>query len=183
MSWATNFPFRPPPKKFRFQAMGHFLGLTPVLAVPRLCQIISISTLNFGPFQRNLVETSVPSKKMTQNNTGPCPGRNYGETTVFTFSRKVVFWLKMHFNPKNTQIFLRDWYLFGKKHFFLWTIFSGRGKNMVREWMKWMFFWGPKSWFLIEKSNFCHTTPILVNGPFVALGETVHFPPWELFYD
>ena len=26
-------------------------------------------------------------------------------------------------------------------------------------------------------------TPILVNGPFVALGEAVHFPPWERFSD
>ena len=41
---------------------------------------------------------------------------------------------------------------------------------------------GPKSRFLVQKSNFCHTTPILVNGPFVALGETVHFPHWERFF-
>ena len=27
---ATTFPFGPPPKKFRFRAMGHFSGLTPV---------------------------------------------------------------------------------------------------------------------------------------------------------
>ena len=26
-------------------------------------------------------------------------------------------------------------------------------------------------------------TPILVNGPFVALGVTVRFPPWEWFFD
>ena len=70
----------------------------------------------------------------------------------------------------------------GKGNFFLRTTFSGRGQNMVRV-QKWMFFWGPKSWFLAKKSNFCHTTPILDNGPFVALGETVHFLPWELFFD
>ena len=35
---------------------------------------------------------------------------------------------------------------------------------------------GPKN------SDFCHTNPILVNGPFVALGETVHFPRWERFF-
>ena len=46
------------------------------------------------------------------------------------------------------------------------------------------FFWGgPISRFLAQKSNFCHTTPILVNGPFVAVGKTVHFPPWEQFFD
>ena len=30
-------------------------------------------------------------KKMTQKDNGPGPGRNYGETGVFTFGRKVVF--------------------------------------------------------------------------------------------
>ena len=34
-----------------------------------------------------------------------------------------------------------------------------------------------------QKSEICHTTPLLVDGPFVALGETVHFPPWEQFFD
>ena len=48
---------------------------------------------------------------------------------------------------------------------------------------KWAFFLGPKSWFLAKKSDFCHTTPILVNDPFVALGVTVHFPPWDRFFD
>ena len=32
---------------------------------------------------------------------------------------------------------------------------------------------GPKSRVLAKKSDFCHTTPILVNDPFVALGVTV----------
>ena len=40
------------------------------------------------------------------------------------------------------------------------------------------FFLGPKSRFLVQKSDFCHTTPILVNDPFLALGMTVNFPPW-----
>ena len=39
-------------------------------------------------------------KKMTQNDNGPGPGRNYGETDVFTFGRKVFFGLKMGFKPK-----------------------------------------------------------------------------------
>ena len=30
ISGATTFPFGPPQKKFRFRAMGHFSGLTPV---------------------------------------------------------------------------------------------------------------------------------------------------------
>ena len=45
------------------------------------------------------------------------------------------------------------------------------------------FFLGPKFRFLVQKSNFCHTTPILVNDPFLALTMTVHFPPWERFLD
>ena len=40
-------------------------------------------------------------KKMTQNDNRPGPGRNYGETSVFTFGRKVVFGLKMGLTPKN----------------------------------------------------------------------------------
>ena len=28
-----------------------------------------------------------------------------------------------------------------------------------------------------------HTAPTLVNDPFVALGVTVHFPPWDQFFD
>ena len=38
---------------------------------------------------------------MTQKDNGPGPGRNYGETGVFTFGRKVVFGLKMGLTPKN----------------------------------------------------------------------------------
>ena len=46
-----------------------------------------------------------------------------------------------------------------------------------------LFSGGPKFRFLAKKSDFYHTTPILVKSPFVALGETVHFPPWEQFFD
>ena len=38
---------------------------------------------------------------MTQKDNGPGLGRNYGETGVFTFGRKVVFGLKMGLTPKN----------------------------------------------------------------------------------
>ena len=44
------------------------------------------------------------------------------------------------------------------------------------------FFW-PEISIFGQKSNFCHTTPILVNDPFLALGMTVNFPPWERFFD
>ena len=52
-------------------------------------------------FQRNSGEPVGAIKKMTQKDNGPGPGRNYGETGVFTFSRKVVFGLKMGLTPKN----------------------------------------------------------------------------------
>ena len=45
------------------------------------------------------------------------------------------------------------------------------------------FFLGPKSRFLVQNFDFCHTNPILVNDPFLALGMTVYFPPWERFFD
>ena len=70
----------------------------------------------------------------------------------------------------------------GKGTFFLWTTFSSRGQNMVNP-QKWQPFFGPKIWFLAQKSNFCHTTPILVDDPFLALGMTVNFPHWKPFFD
>ena len=45
------------------------------------------------------------------------------------------------------------------------------------------FFVGPKSSDFGPKLRFRHTTPNFVNGPFVALGETVHFQPLERFFD
>ena len=48
---------------------------------------------------------------------------------------------------------------------------------------KWLLFLGQKFRFLVQKSNFCHTTPFLVDDPFLALGMTVNFPPWERFFD
>ena len=44
-------------------------------------------------------------------------------------------------------------------------------------------FLGPKFWFLAKKSDCCHTTPILVGDPFLALGMAVNFPPWKTFSD
>jgi len=44
-------------------------------------------------------------------------------------------------------------------------------------------FLGPKFQFLAKKSDFCHTTPIFVDDPFLALVMTVNFPPWKRFFD
>merc|ERR1712012_1442436 len=46
-----------------------------------------------------------------------------------------------------------------------------------------MHFLGPKFQFLAKKSDFCHTTPILVDDPFLALDMTVNFPPSKRFFD
>ena len=78
-----------------------FLGSPLFLAVLGLCHNRGISTLNFGPFSTKLGGTVRAIKKMTQKDNGPGPGRNYGETGVFTFGRKVVFGLKMSLTPKN----------------------------------------------------------------------------------
>ena len=43
-------------------------------------------------------------------------------------------------------------------------------------------FLDPKFWFLAKQSDFCHMTPILVDEPFLALGMTVNFPPWETIF-
>ena len=44
-------------------------------------------------------------------------------------------------------------------------------------------FLGPKFRFLAKKSDFCHTTQIFVDDPFLALNMTVNFPPWKQFFD
>ena len=57
---------------------------------------------------------------------------------------------------------------------------------VARTWLEYKsvcLFLGPKFRFLAKKSDFCHTTPILVDDPFLALGMTVNFPPWEQFFD
>merc|ERR1712016_192839 len=95
---ATTFPLEPSPKKFRFRARSHFLGLTPVFGHSH---VRGVPTLNFGPISTELGGTVWAIKKMTQKDNRPGPGWNYGETGVFMFGRKVVFGLKMGFTPKN----------------------------------------------------------------------------------
>ena len=71
-----------------------------ILAILGQCPISIISTLNFGPWSTKLGGTIRATKKMTHIDNGHCHSRNYGETTVFTFCRKVVFGPKIHFFPK-----------------------------------------------------------------------------------
>ena len=97
-----NFPIRITPKKISISELGVIFRGSPLfLAVLGLCHDRGISTLNFGPISTKLGGTVRAIKKMTQKDNGPGPGRNYGETGVFTFGRKVVFGLKMGLTPKN----------------------------------------------------------------------------------
>ena len=97
---------------------------------------------------------------MTHNDNRPGPGQNSGETAIFTFCRKAVFWPNICFFPEkqpNTDIYL------GKGYSFLCTTLSGL----------WGF--GPK--------KFCDMAQDFVNGPFVALGNMVDLPNSDRFFD
>ena len=78
------------------------------LAVSGLYQVTKISTPNFGPSSTKLGGTVQAIKKMTHNDNGPCPGRNYRKTAVFTFGQKVFFGPKMHFIPNKHPKFLKE---------------------------------------------------------------------------
>ena len=120
---------------------------------------------------------------MIQNDNGPRPGWNYGEMAVFTFSRKMLFWPKLGFNQKNHQQFLKRLIIiWAKATFFFEQFFPVVARTWLESKSVCLFF-GPKFWFLAQKSDFCHTTPILVDDPFLALGMTVNFPPWKPFFD
>ena len=91
-----KFPIGTTPKKISVSELGViFWGSHLFLAFLGLCQDRGISTLNFDETWWN----RPGHQKMTPK--GPGLGRNYGETGVFTFGRKVVFGLKMSFTPKN----------------------------------------------------------------------------------
>ena len=99
---ATTFPSEPPQKKNFLSELGVIFWGSPLfLAVFGHSQVRGATTLNFGPISTKLGGTVRVIKKMTQKDNGPGPGRNYGETGVFTFSQKVVFGLKMGLTPKN----------------------------------------------------------------------------------
>ena len=108
-AWGRNSPTRTTPQKISVFELGVIFWDSPLfLAVLGLCHDRGISTLNFGPFSTKLGGTVRAIKKMTQNDNGPGLGRNYGETDVFTFGRKVVFGQKWVLTQKITQNILRD---------------------------------------------------------------------------
>ena len=99
---ATTFPSEPPLKKFSVSKLGVIFWGSPLfLAIFGHSHFRGATTLNFGPISTKLGGIVRTIKKITQKDNGPGPGRNYGETGVFTFGRKVVFGLKMGLTPKN----------------------------------------------------------------------------------
>ena len=97
-----NFPIGTTPKKFSVSELGVIFWGSPLfLAVFGHSHVRRATTLNFGPISTKLGGIVRTIKKITQKDNGPGPGRNYGETGVFTFGRKVVFGLKMGLTPKN----------------------------------------------------------------------------------
>ena len=98
-------------------------------------------------------------------------------------AEKCFFLPKMGFIPKNHPKFLKRLiFIWEKATFFFGQLFPAVARTLL-ELRSVTFFLGPKSRFLVQRSNFCRTTPIFVNDPFLALGMTVHFLPWEWFFD
>ena len=112
---------------------------------------------------------------MTQNENRPSPGRNYGETAVFTFGLSVFLAKNAFYTKKTPKVSQETDIYLGKGTFFLQQLFlvvAGTGSELRSRG-----FFRPKI-LLAKISDFCHQTPILVNGPVVALGVIFHFPPF-----
>ena len=89
----------------------------------------------------------------------------------------------MGFNPKNHPKFLKRLiFIWEKATFFFEQLFPVVARTWLGE-KSGTSFLGPKFRFLAKKSDFCHTTPIFVDDPFLALDMTVNFPPWKRFFD
>merc|ERR1712012_67505 len=96
---------------------------------------------------------------------------------------KSVFWPKNGSYPKKSpKMTFSPLIIWAKATFFFEQLFS----VVARTWLEYKsdrLFLGPKFRFLAKKSDFCHTTPIFVDDPFLALDMTVNFPPWKQFFD
>ena len=102
---------------------------------------------------------------------------------AFFWAQNFGFWPKNGSYPKKSpKMTFPPLIIWAKALFFFEQLFP----VVARTWLglkSGPLFLGPKFRFLVQKSDFCHTTPILVNDPFLALGMTVNFPPWERFFD
>ena len=83
----------------------------------------------------------------------------------------------MRFIPKKHPKFVKGLiFILEKGTFFFAQLFSGHGRNVVSS-KKRILFSGP------DISVFGPKIRFLPFGPFVALGDTVHFPSWGQFFD
>merc|ERR1712214_242787 len=96
---------------------------------------------------------------------------------------KCGFWPQIGSYPKKSpKMTFPPLIIWAKALFFFEQLFP----VVARTWLEYRsvrLFVGPKFRFLVQKSDFCHTTPILVDDPFLALGMTVNFPHWKRFFD
>ena len=135
------------------------------------------------PEQRNLVGPSGPSKKWPTMTTDQVPAGITEKRPFLRFAKKPFFGKNSVFSPENTQNLLKDWYSFGKRVLFL---FAQLFPVLARTWFELRsvcFFLAPKLGFRPQNPFFCHWTPNFVNSLFVALGKTLHFAPWDWFFD
>ena len=180
---ATTFPSEPPPKKFPFPSQGSFFGahpcFWPFLAIDALEGQLPLILVRF---QRNSGESSGSSKNDPEGQrtrSGPESRRN----GRFYVRPKSGFWPKNGSYPKKSpEMTFSPLIIWAKATFFFEQLFSA----VARTWLEYKsdsLFFGPKFQFLAKKSDFCHTTPIFVDDPFLALNMTVNFPPWKRFFD
>ena len=123
-TWGYNFPIGTTPKKISVSELGVIFWGSPLfLAVFGHSHFRGATTLNFGPISTKLGGMVRVIKKMTQKDNGPGPGRNYGETGVFTFGRKVVFGLKIGLRARALRARAGQIYiLFQKQIFSFWWL-------------------------------------------------------------
>merc|ERR1711873_361505 len=96
---------------------------------------------------------------------------------------KSGFWPKNGSYPKKSpKMTFPPLIIWAKGPFFFEQLFL----VVARTWVGYKsdsLFLGPKFRFLAQNSDFCHTTPIFVDDPILALDMTVNFPPWKRFFD
>ena len=96
-----------------------------------------ISTPNFETYLTKLVGTIRVTKKMTYFDYGDGPGRNYGETAVFTFCRKAENGPKIRFFPKKLPKFAKRLIFIGEKGTFS---FGQLCPVVAGTWLRWFRF-------------------------------------------
>ena len=102
-TWGYNFPIGTTPQKISVSELGVIFWGSPLfLALLGHSHVKAISTLNFGPFQQNLMETSGPSKKGPRMTT-VLVRAEIMEKRPFLRLAESVFWPKMRFIPKKTH--------------------------------------------------------------------------------